>query len=539
MQQKPSNPVEPESLSEPFSIAASHEEPQDFLGLGESGEPGNASGPPREAGIPEDEPLLGEDVEQTLRRLTEVDPEDRSWLEEVGSEEDLEAEGTFDGGEETMSWLMELDPDEDQLVLAAEPAADEGVLEPAVPRSRRGWLGRALITVVSLSLGFAAARYLAPDERSAEPGELSTSPPVVGETGSRTVAQAPSGPAMTPPPAGSDAVEPVARGTDPSSARGPASQEGAQTLPSAGETPEGAPVAEGSPAVAPAPPPAVAGAARTGGAPAASAEGPRRAPLRRNPFGTLTRLPAAQGAEPYSPFAIATRTPPVVGSRTTRPGEGHAIESEPSAAPGEGVASPNGPEVGRERRTQVVKVEDLILLPESTNGRIREASASELAAIWSGAEIPVDAIEQPKRLLTPQVGRVRVVLGSGEIFEGRLYAVGQKQVWLETELGKMALLSYQVHRVEHILDNSGGVSLGEDGSQDLVGLERVRVRTPGGVFYGKVIARDEGSVTLVTDEGARVTLHDVVVDPAGKSATRLVDSSGAVEASEGGKESPE
>ena len=125
----------------------------------------------------------------------------------------------------------------------------------------------------------------------------------------------------------------------------------------------------------------------------------------------------------------------------------------------------------------------------------------------------MDSIGAPSRLLTPGVGRVRVVIQRGEVFEGTLYAVGQNRVWLDTELGRLALLSDQVQRIEH-LSSTGGPGLGARGSQDLAGLPRVRVRTPGGAFYGKVIARDDGMVTLITDEGARIVLETKDVENA-------------------------
>ena len=43
-------------------------------------------------------------------------------------------------------------------------------------------------------------------------------------------------------------------------------------------------------------------------------------------------------------------------------------------------------------------------------------------------------------------------------------------------------------------------------------MERVRVKTPGGTFYGKVISRDEKTTTLVTDDGARLTLDSKMVE---------------------------
>jgi|GEM_PF-1575508 len=173
---------------------------------------------------------------------------------------------------------------------------------------------------------------------------------------------------------------------------------------------------------------------------------------------------------------------------------------------------------------------------EELGERLREATPAELSNIWPGPAIPLEAISGSRRLLTPNVGRVRVVLASDEVFEGSLYAVGQKRVWIETQLGRMALLDWQIDRVEHILTREGTAALGDDGSQDLAGLQRVRVSTAGGVFYGKLLAQDEEAVTLVTDSGGRITLRGAHVEPAGRSATHLVDSSGAIEEPEDAQE---
>jgi hypothetical protein len=184
---------------------------------------------------------------------------------------------------------------------------------------------------------------------------------------------------------------------------------------------------------------------------------------------------------------------------------------------------------GLERRTQELQVEDMVLLAEESNEHVRQATAQEMAGIWLGATIPLNAMTVATRLLTPNVGRVRVLLTGGEVFEGELYAIGEKKVWLQTELGRMALLEWQIDRIEHILTNTGSAVLGGDGSQDLAGLKSVRVRTAGGVFYGKLLSQEAGDVTLLTRSGARVTLAGAEVEMAGRSTTRLIDASGAIE----------
>ncbi len=150
------------------------------------------------------------------------------------------------------------------------------------------------------------------------------------------------------------------------------------------------------------------------------------------------------------------------------------------------------------------------------NGRshLRLANDEDLAGIWEGKTVPLDAVEKSVRLLTPQVGRVRILIHGGEIFEGRLYAVGQSQLWLDTELGRMSLEARRMATIEHLTSPDGTPALGAKGSQELEGLPRVRVRTLGGVLYGRLIGRDERNVTLVTDGGARITIESSEVEPA-------------------------
>jgi hypothetical protein len=160
--------------------------------------------------------------------------------------------------------------------------------------------------------------------------------------------------------------------------------------------------------------------------------------------------------------------------------------------------------------------------PEPTNSRLRRATASDLAGIWEGSTVPIESIDASTRMLTPSVGRVRTILYGGEVFEGRLYAVGQGKVWLDTELGRLALVSDQVQKLEQLASPDGTPVLGQAGSETLAGLPRVRARTPGGMFYGKVTSRDGKTVTLITDEGARITLDAPIIEPVPASKTVIV-----------------
>jgi hypothetical protein len=147
-------------------------------------------------------------------------------------------------------------------------------------------------------------------------------------------------------------------------------------------------------------------------------------------------------------------------------------------------------------------------------GGLRYANDAELAAIWDGTTIPLDSVSNTMRVMTPNVGRVRAVMASGQVFEGRMYAVGEGKVWIDNRLGRMALVHSQLTKVEHVLSPEGAPGLGDPGSGEYVGLPRVRAKAAGGVFFGKLIHQDADRVTLITEEGARLTLIGAIVDPA-------------------------
>jgi hypothetical protein len=223
-----------------------------------------------------------------------------------------------------------------------------------------------------------------------------------------------------------------------------------------------------------------------------------------------------------STTADAGTSPPVSPpfASDALPGARSPIEERDEHSPNFGMSrspltSPGAPRGGVEDRSQpILKSRFNDKSGSVTRGGLRHASADDLAGVWEGSVIPMDAISSPSRLLTPGVGRVRAVIQHGEIFEGNLYAVGQGLIWIDTDVGRLALLSDQVQRIEHLTSRVRASVLGAPGSQELAGLPRVRVHTPGGTFYGKVIARDDGTVTLITDEGARVMLESRDVESA-------------------------
>jgi hypothetical protein len=147
-------------------------------------------------------------------------------------------------------------------------------------------------------------------------------------------------------------------------------------------------------------------------------------------------------------------------------------------------------------------------------GAVRMATAEDLSGIWNSDVIPMDMLDADNRIVTPAVGSVRVVMKSGELFDGKLYAVGQGQVWLEMEIGRLALSARGVLRIDQ--------AVSEKDAKALEALPRMRVRTPGGLFYGKVLSRDEHHVTLRLEGGGRITLESTDVEPAPLGDTRVI-----------------
>jgi hypothetical protein len=170
--------------------------------------------------------------------------------------------------------------------------------------------------------------------------------------------------------------------------------------------------------------------------------------------------------------------------------------------------------------------------PLPGSGRLRYPTEEELRGIWQDSAIPLEAIDSPERIVTPNVGRVRAIMSEGQVYEGRLYAVGQGKIWLDVQLGRMGLAGESLASVEHVTTPEGGPALGDKGSEEYAGLPRVRVRMPGGVFYGKLLHQDGDRVTLLTDEGGRVTLESDEIEPA--PATRRVTVKGFREDLAGG-----
>jgi hypothetical protein len=206
------------------------------------------------------------------------------------------------------------------------------------------------------------------------------------------------------------------------------------------------------------------------------------------------------------PSTVSTDLEPIPPESVTGPG---AVPFDDVAAGGpEGATTDPGPlALGPRERSGLGEA-------PGGPGTLRYATAEDMAGIWEGTAIPLDSIDGAERIVTPFVGRVRAVLDSGEVFEGRLYAVGERRIWLDTSLGRMALAGRRLSKIDHVLSPDGAPVLGDPGSIAYAGLPRVRVRVPGGMFFGKLIDEQGDEVVLITEEGARITLKGADIEPA-------------------------
>ncbi|HIG12348.1 MAG TPA: hypothetical protein EYG30_13290 [Planctomycetes bacterium] len=441
---------------------------------------------------------------------------------------------------EGASWLMEFEDGEEFDISCAVPpgsevTADGGefggessggdsdeLLESEAKESRFA-LQHLVIASISLGLGFAGARYFSSREAVQPPPLEVARVEVAGEAlpskalPSKALPVSPTAfaPQPTPPAAlpttpaiAPEAPAPFAPPKPPGPALAPLADLAATTAP-APITPIVPSIRAAAPKTAPGPTKEVA-RPWAGRNPRVRFTGPGRRQFLTvvPPFMTL------DGRMPRSARQLRAETP-----------EGLVIVGPSGAAPA-ATLEPTA--------TNVAKAPTVQVEAPTTESGVRTASPEDLAGLWVGGSIPLDRLHSATRLMTPGVGRVRVLLLGGEVFEGDLYAVGESRVWLQSDLGRTALFAWQVESIEHLL--SSGSAQRPDG-QVLAGEERVRVRTPGGVFYGRLVQKTEDSVTLLTAEGACITLFGGTLDedtvqPAGKSATHLVDASGVLELDE-------
>jgi len=113
------------------------------------------------------------------------------------------------------------------------------------------------------------------------------------------------------------------------------------------------------------------------------------------------------------------------------------------------------------------------------------------------------------------------VLHSGDVFEGRLYAIGAGRVWIDQDSGRIGFQEELLHKVDR-LPTEVASSNPVDVTPGMVG-RRMRARTEGGRYIvGTLTKLDGARVTLRTDVGALISLTGAQIEPVGNHpAVRL------------------
>jgi hypothetical protein len=209
--------------------------------------------------------------------------------------------------------------------------------------------------------------------------------------------------------------------------------------------------------------------------------------------------------------AVSTRTP------SASPGTGGARKPEPvataeQAQPEGGASLPSS--TGADHKSPSS-------FPDLASNDFEWASSDLLELIWRGNEVPLQAVHAPAKTLMPRVGTVRVLTTAGDVFEGRLYAVGQDRVWVDAEPGRIGLDGARVEKIEVLGQVAASVQPNVQ-EKELVGKKRVRVRVPGGMLYGSVLKSEGEEVVLALDDGGRVRVKAGDIEDLGSGRAVVV-----------------
>jgi hypothetical protein len=145
------------------------------------------------------------------------------------------------------------------------------------------------------------------------------------------------------------------------------------------------------------------------------------------------------------------------------------------------------------------------------------ANEPGLGWIWWGAEVPVEHVSDPVDIQTPAVGRIRIVLKSGDYTEGVLHSIGRDSYWLDGDLGRFSVATGLVDRVERLAKPG----LGKEGKSVQAG-DLVRVKLLSGYVEGRLISTKGDTVLVETADGMRMTLKSSTIKRLGGSKTRVI-----------------
>lgn len=232
----------------------------------------------------------------------------------------------------------------------------------------------------------------------------------------------------------------------------------------------------------------------------------------------VARAPSTSAAPSPADSESASALPRVAPTRAFEPSAVAGEKSLPTAAEGESKADAEALAVAAGRAPAPTTQAGF---PDLTGAEYDWATADKLELIWRGEEVPLEAMRGPAKTIMPRVGNVRVFTATGDVFDGRLFAVGQNRVWIDTEPGRVGLDGDQVERIEVLPPLPAGTQLSGNPALS-AGGKRVRVRVPGGMLYGSVLKAEGEDVTLALQDGGRVRVKAAELQDLGPGRAVIV-----------------
>lgn len=240
-------------------------------------------------------------------------------------------------------------------------------------------------------------------------------------------------------------------------------------------------------------------------------ETPTPAPAQPDPTATAQTTPPVEEPQ-QQPGAVpegqptASATPPApeqpLAQADPQPEQPAPADFTPVAFPGSHPIDPSSP----------------LATPKGT----RRPDRSEIAGLWTAQSIPFDSIGAESMLRTPAVGAVRVLLKNGEHLQGRLYSVGQGHVSMDVALGRMSVEYSDVSEIVQILETDLTKKPSNGLPEETAGLLYVTAKVPGGYLTGWLVQRNEGKITLITEQARKITVDDEGFEPVPKGGARVV-----------------
>jgi hypothetical protein len=137
------------------------------------------------------------------------------------------------------------------------------------------------------------------------------------------------------------------------------------------------------------------------------------------------------------------------------------------------------------------------------------ATSADLDMIWRGADVPLQAIHAPGRMMMPYVGMVRVTLNNGSSLDGKLHSLGEGSVWISrgAQGNRVGLDGGMVTSIERLAVEVSSVGTSKATSGTAMN-KKVRIKLIGRSISGTLIAKEGSWVTLRLPSGGEMKFEN-------------------------------